>query len=159
MLCTYVCVQPMSGSLEFSDDLCSVCTKSALRPLHLRSQLPGEESPRKSSTKTFSKRSLRNLDCFGSSSSRNDDVEDVECIRISAVDPHMNTSSSSEQQLVDSEPGDIRLFEFLIRHIIRRNPCFLISNIPFVICQSTDADELTKNRLTRMLICQLKVPE
>jgi len=151
----YACtIQPLSGSLEFSDDLCSVCTKSAFRqPLRL-----GEESPRKSSTKQFSKRSLRNLDCFGSSSTGNDDVEDVECLRFSSVDLSGNTSTT-DQQIPDPEPGDIRLFEFLMRHIIRRNPCFLISNIPFVICQSMDADELTKKRLMRMLICQLKVPE
>lgn len=141
-------VRPLNGSLEFSDDLCPVCAKTTFR--HSR-PLREEESPRKSS-KTFS---LRNLDCFGSASSRNDDVE---CVRFSSMDPHANTSGVDER-VSDSEPGDVRLFEFLMRHIIKRNPCFLISNIPFVICQSTYADELTKNRLTRMLICQLKVPE
>jgi len=147
-------IQPLNGSLgAFSDDLCLVCSRTAFR----HSQpLPGEDatSPRKSS-KTFSKRSLRNLDCFGSSCSRDDEVE---CVRFSAMSPDVNRSSMDEEMRA-SEPGDVQVYEFLIRHIIKRNPCFQISNIPFVICQSTDADELTKNRLIRMLICQLKVPE
>ena len=147
-------IQPLSGSLEFSDDLCSVCAKMAFR--HSR-PLPGEEAgfPPKSSSKTFSKRSLRNLDCFGSSSSRNDDVE---CVRFSAASPRVNTSCIDEH-VPALERGDVRLYEFLMRHIIKRNPCFQISNIPFVICQSTNMDELTKNKLIRMLICQFKVPE
>jgi len=143
-------VPPLNGLLA-SDDVCPVCIKTSFR--HSQ-QVPGEKaaSPRKAS-KTFSKRSLRNLDCFGSSRS-----EEVECVKLSSVNAHASTSSSDGDSSA-SEPGDIRLYEFLMRHIIKRNPCFQTSNIPFVICQSTDADELTKIKLIQMLICQLKVPE
>ena len=147
-------VRPLNGSSALSDGFCPVCTKTSMQHLQL-AQREEAVSYRKSS-KTFSKQSLLNLDCFGSFSSREDD--DAECMRLSSVDPRPNASSVDEQMPV-SAPGDVQLFEFLMRHIIKRNPCFQISNIPFVICQSTDADELTKNKLIRMLICHLKVPE
>ena len=140
-----------SSSASTDEDLCPVCTRSSF---HHSRPIPDSEATcaRKSSAKTFS---LRNLDCFSSSSSGNNDVE---CVAFSAVDSLVNTSSIGDQTPA-SEPDDVRLFEFLVRHITRRNPSFQISNIPFVICQSTDADEITRNRLTRMVICQLKVPE
>jgi len=146
-------IPPLNGSLAFSDDLCPVCRKMSFR---CSQPVSGEEalSPRKSS-KTFSKRSLRNLDCFSSSSSRNDDVE---CVKLSPVDPRINTSSIEEQKPT-SDPDETRLLEFLMRHMLKRNPCFQITNIPFVICQSTDAGDSIKNKLIQMLICQLKVPE
>ena len=140
-------IRPLSGPLAFGDDRCPVCRKTSFQ----YSQSAEEAtSPRKSS-KTFSKRSLRNLDCFASS--RDDDIE---CVKLSSIDP---STSSIDEQSPTSEPGDVRVFEFLMRHIIKRNPCFQISNIPFVICQPTDADEQTRNELVRMLICQLKVPQ
>lgn len=152
-LSMHLTVQPLSGSLEFSDDLCPICTKMSFR--HLQPALGEEVVSARKSSKTFSKRSLRNLDCFASS--RNDD-DDIECVKLSSLEPRVN-ASSIDKLSPTSEPSDIRLYEFLMRHIIKRNPCFQISNIPFVICESTDSDESIKNKLIQMLISQLKVPE
>jgi len=147
-------IQPLNCSLALSDDLCLVCTKTSYQhPQPIRRA--ETVSPRKSSTKTFSRRSLCNLDCFGSSSSGKDDAEFV---KLSAINSYMNTSSISEQTSV-SETCDVRLFEFLMSHIIRRNPCFQICNIPFVICQPATADDSMKRKLIHLLMCQLKVPE
>lgn len=141
-------VEPLSGLLALDDnDLCPVCTKASFQ--HSPMPAAGENalSLRKSSMKTFSKRSLCHLDCFSSVSSRNDD------------DNFVANSSVIDKRPPASQQCSVRLFEFLMRHIIKRNPCFQISNIPFVICSPTDVDEVTKNRLIEILICHLKVPE
>jgi len=89
---------------------------------------------------------LRNLDCFGATQD-NDSLEPCEVLPAGSFSV---TWSAGE---------NVETYEFLIRHMLKRNPFFHVFDIPFVVCEPIHCSEMMKRRLTELLMCQLKVPE
>jgi hypothetical protein len=111
------------NDLRTGEILCPICVQSAIQRHNCRSIEDGSNVSGGRMAGCFMKLSLRNLDCF----SGLPDADDADATAELPPDDKILAA----QQL---ELSSFNIYKFLMGHMLRRNPCFHVSHIPFVIC-------------------------
>jgi hypothetical protein len=130
------------------DESCPVCT----RVLFQRS-IPSLDCSAQRLKKASKFIRLRNFDCFGMA--QNNDSKESSGVYQQSLPHGLMPSTAISWRAAEN----VLTYEFLIRHMLRRNPFFHIPDIPFVVCEPMSFNESMKCRLTELLMCDLKVPE
>lgn len=125
----------------------------------------------------LSRLSLRNLHCFDTTHSVDDAVflsdtdvpltcilQKSQPIQVHSVTPDIGLPVVNDEgrkmdaDLSSAQNEQFKVYTFLIRHMLKRNPFFQVQSIPFVMCEPIGCDFNMKVKLVEYLLCNLKVP-